>query len=237
MLDSLGSTLSKETRESFFTRNGKTTNDQLTADELIGCLEAELCKPRSKKHLIDRERLEGGSGVSTPAATDLGAAAVPQTELSLGDNASERGLGYTGSSSLVKGISGREPVITTASSGPTHAHATKERAPSVPKSRQGSSDSQDNDQIVERVINIKTCPLCHRPRLTKRSEMDIVTHLALCASQDWATVGSLITGNFVTTNQAHRKFLSKVLSKVTNGSYQLGAVCLQLLYRVLSRMG
>ena len=81
------------------------------------------------------------------------------------------------------------------------------------------------EYTVERVINIKNCPLCHRPRLNSRAEMDIVTHLAVCASQDWARVDRMIVGNFVTASQAQRKWYTKVITKLSAGNYRIGAVC------------
>jgi hypothetical protein len=77
---------------------------------------------------------------------------------------------------------------------------------------------------VERVINIKTCPLCHQPRLKNKGEMDIVTHLAICASGDWARVDRIMVSNFVTASQAKRKWYTMVMNKVTTGAYSLGAV-------------
>lgn len=53
MLDSLGSTLSKETITSFFTRFGKTDDQELTSDEVVLCLEEELRKPTSEKRPLD----------------------------------------------------------------------------------------------------------------------------------------------------------------------------------------
>ncbi|WWC68112.1 phosphatidylserine decarboxylase [Kwoniella pini CBS 10737] len=84
------------------------------------------------------------------------------------------------------------------------------------------TDSPPEDDR-ERIINIKTCPLCHRPRLGKKSEQDIVTHLAVCASADWSRVDRIVTANYVTSSQAQRKFLSKIVNKVAIGSYALGA--------------
>lgn len=75
----------------------------------------------------------------------------------------------------------------------------------------------------ERVINIRNCPLCHRPRLNDKAEMDIVTHLAVCASQDWARVDRIVVGNFVTASQAQRKWYTKIIGKVSSGDYKLGA--------------
>jgi phosphatidylserine decarboxylase len=46
MLDSLGSTLSAEIDNSFFTRNGKKpVEDELTVDEAIWCLEMRVGRP------------------------------------------------------------------------------------------------------------------------------------------------------------------------------------------------
>lgn len=103
--------------------------------------------------------------------------------------------------------------------------------------RQGSTSSSTSDAeadessggsgpeySLERVINVKNCPLCHRPRLNSRAEVDIVTHLAVCASQDWARVDRIVVSNFVTANQAQRKWYTKFIGKVSAGDYKLGAV-------------
>ena len=96
-------------------------------------------------------------------------------------------------------------------------------------STSGSEDdltvsSGDTDDGVEKVINIMTCPICHQPRLKNKGEMDIVTHLAICASSDWARVDRIMVSNFVTASQAKRKWYTMVVNKVTTGAYSLGAV-------------
>ncbi|KAJ3497878.1 hypothetical protein NLJ89_g10292 [Agrocybe chaxingu] len=102
----------------------------------------------------------------------------------------------------------------------SHEGGKKKRSkePSSEDSATGSSDDG-----VERIINIKNCPLCHRPRLNSKAEIDIITHLAICASQDWNKVDQIVVGNFVTASQAQRKWYTKVLSKVSSGDYKLGA--------------
>jgi len=65
--------------------------------------------------------------------------------------------------------------------------------------------------------------LCHRPRLNSKAEVDIITHLGVCASSDWNRVNKIVVGNYVTPSQAQRKWYTKVISKVSSGSYQLGA--------------
>jgi len=104
------------------------------------------------------------------------------------------------------------------------------------KAKQGSGmseDSSQSDDSVERVINVKNCPLCHRPRLNSKAEMDIVTHLAVCASGDWNKVDQIVVGNFVTASQAQRKWYTKIISKVSSGDYKLGAVRVLSFYPVI----
>lgn len=81
----------------------------------------------------------------------------------------------------------------------------------------------DEDVTQERMIQLSGCPFCNQPRLNKRAEIDIVTHLATCASQDWAVDSQLVIGKFVSSNQARKRWYTKVVSKVTYGNYRLGA--------------
>lgn len=75
----------------------------------------------------------------------------------------------------------------------------------------------------EHVIEIRECPICHQPRLNKRTDTDIITHVATCASQDWRQVNNLVMAGFVTSSQAQRKWYSKVITKIGYGGYRLGA--------------
>jgi phosphatidylserine decarboxylase len=60
--------------------------------------------------------------------------------------------------------------------------------------------------------------------MNSKAEVDIITHLAVCASQDWGKVDRIVVGNFVTANQAQRKWYTKIITKVSSGDYKLGAV-------------
>jgi phosphatidylserine decarboxylase len=51
-----------------------------------------------------------------------------------------------------------------------------------------------------------------------------MTHLAVCASQDWNQVDRIVVGNFVTASQAQRKWYTNILGKISAGRYRLGAV-------------
>ena len=67
--------------------------------------------------------------------------------------------------------------------------------------------------LVKYYLHAQGIVLCHLPRLNSEAEIDIVTHLALCASQDWKKVDRIVVGNFVTTSQAQRKWYTNVISK------------------------
>ncbi|KAM0257164.1 hypothetical protein ACHAQJ_004525 [Trichoderma viride] len=86
---------------------------------------------------------------------------------------------------------------------------------------EGYFDREDSKE--EHVVEIRECPICHQPRLNKRSDGDIITHIATCASQDWRQVNTVLVGGFVTASQAQRKWYSKVITKISYGGYKLGA--------------
>ncbi len=87
----------------------------------------------------------------------------------------------------------------------------------------GDDELADDETGEEYLITLTQCPLCQKSQLAKRSGLDIVTHLAICASQDWRKVDRLVMGNFVTSSQAQRKWYTKVISRMTYGGYKLGA--------------
>jgi phosphatidylserine decarboxylase len=84
-----------------------------------------------------------------------------------------------------------------------------------------ASLANSDDDEPERVIRLETCPICNQPRFNKRAEMDIVTHLATCANEQ--SVHKILSSRFVSKSQAHKKWFSKIVSKVTHGNYRLGA--------------
>jgi len=66
----------------------------------------------------------------------------------------------------------------------------------------GTSSGSNPGDTFECVINVKNCLICHRPRLNKKAEMDIITHVGVCTSRDWAKIDKIVVGNFVTASQA-----------------------------------
>jgi len=248
MLDSLGSTLSTETIDSFFTRWDKNPRtDELIFPEAIQCLETEICRPNSEKKRIERSVSDnegsGGSGrerePGTESGTDVSVSHTPNLH-TLGTHTPPLKLDSLTFSGPALHIddpspsSSRHPpppaAVRQASSSPSATSDTENTENSSPGSGHGASvsgtgsGSGNGDEAFERVINVKNCPLCQRPRLNSKAERDIVTHLAVCASQDWARVDHVMVGNFVTAVQAQRKWYTNVLSKVSAGNYKIGAV-------------
>ncbi|TFK31385.1 hypothetical protein BDQ12DRAFT_740055 [Crucibulum laeve] len=81
------------------------------------------------------------------------------------------------------------------------------------------SDSEESDDSIEHVVNVKNCLLCYRPRMSSKAEVDIGTHLAVCMSQDWSKVEHIVVGNFVAAIQAQRRWRTKIRSPVAGEYY------------------
>ena len=256
MLDSLGSTLTRATVHNFFTRHGKNPEtDDLSVDEAIQCLEEEVVRPASEKNLVPAEDVPiSHTGALTPniQLSDFPVVdgRLGEMHSSESDAPNDQHATTASSHRRNKSENSRESsVVQNLSVNPAHSSLdpgnffTSGRyrsspVPSAPNSITNSAGSSDNEglslssnlrssePVVERVINIKTCPLCHRPRMNSKAELDIVTHLGVCASSDWNRVDRIVVGNYVTASQAQRKWYTNVISKVSSGAYQLGAVSL-----------
>lgn len=247
MLETLGSTLSAQTIDSFFTRHGKRpAEDELTIEESIQCLEAELVRPVCEKKRIDtidtftdRDSSASASESITPGE-ELGFHPAfrqpflggldfsgPPLSAMLGEESPTdvgKSLFVTESSDRpLSSVCVPEPLSAASTPGGSRFSNTMQDSASSSDPDDATSAQASSSDTFERVINIRNCPLCHRPRLNSKAEMDIVTHLAICASQDWAKVDRIVVGNFVTASQAQRKWYTKVISKVSNGNYRIGA--------------
>ncbi|KAJ5626202.1 Phosphatidylserine decarboxylase-related protein [Penicillium lagena] len=199
MLDTLGSTLKESTIDSFFSRfsteNEPNDTVDLTIDQAVICLEDTL-QMLQKKNAI----------TSVPHKP----APAP--------------------SSSEEPSSGDELAIESSTSHPANIDPHNTSIPVLSSEENPSSTDEDlqpddlaDERGVEHVIEIRECPLCHQPRLAKRSDADIITHIATCASRDWRQVDNLMMGGFVTSSQAQRKWYSKVITKISYGGYRLGA--------------
>ncbi|KAF5507628.1 Phosphatidylserine decarboxylase proenzyme 3 [Colletotrichum aenigma] len=197
MLDTLGSTLHESTIDGFFKRfPHREEGDEagdLTMDEAVLCLEDQL-EAKSKPVTVT-QKMKG----MLPDADKV--------------------------KNLLSGPGHAQPGLS------TEASSSSDGTLNVPElSTPGEEgDLLDKDDLAEdrsgeeHVVEIRECPICHQPRLNKRKDTDIITHIATCASQDWRQVNNLVMGGFVTASQAQRKWYSKVITKISYGGYKLGA--------------
>lgn len=97
------------------------------------------------------------------------------------------------------------------------------------------TESLSHDEVIEclenhvntgnettKLFEIERCPICFQQRFGTSTDIDIVTHVAICASKDWSIVNKLLVLNYVTPQIATRRWFSKVLMKITYGKYKLG---------------
>ncbi|KAG5927689.1 hypothetical protein E4U42_001929 [Claviceps africana] len=207
MLDTLGSTLRESTIDSFFQRFPHKASDNddswdLTMDEAVVCLEDQLdAKSKPKQSVAEKVK-----------------SIVPDLKhMHIGSH-SKPAVAGSGSSSNTSGISTPAVIV---DPGTPVGGATDSKALGEEESDEKSDENGDKDE--EHVVEIRECPICHQPRLNKRSDSDIITHIATCASSDWRQVNTVLMGGFVTASQAQRKWYSKVITKISYGGYKLGA--------------
>ncbi|GAQ43757.1 hypothetical protein AtubIFM61612_011223 [Aspergillus tubingensis] len=198
MLDTLGSTLKESTIDSFFERfsseNEPSDTMDLTFDQAVMCLEDTL-------QALQKDPGSPPKKLSPTPST----ASRESDEQSSGDELTMEPRSH-------------------------NANPQTTSVPTLSSDEQPSSTEEDllpddlgDERGVEHVIELRECPLCHQPRLSSRSDADIITHIATCASRDWRQVDNLVMGGFVTSSQAQRKWYTKVITKISYGGYKLGA--------------
>ncbi|ESZ95521.1 hypothetical protein SBOR_4106 [Sclerotinia borealis F-4128] len=214
MLDTLGSTLKESTIDGFFRRfqspNGDDILSDLTIDQAVICLEDQLQQKQPKTHLGDKMKnmMPDTSVIKQAIPSQLGGTRGEKPTDAANSAPSEVTLGQFQSEGSEVPFPSTQSV--------DHLGAPGEEGELL--------DSDDlNNQTEEHVVEIRECPICHQPRLNKRSDADIITHIATCASQDWRQVDNLVMAGFVTSSQAQRKWYSKVITKISYGGYKLGA--------------
>lgn len=204
MLDTLGSTLKESTIDGFFQRFAGQNADQdpttleLTFDQAVICLEDQLKRTVPKQSMKERVKAH------LPDPRKIG----------------------EGSPSDASPEEPRSSAPTPPSNDATTAIPVIVPNPLGAPGEEGEALDKDDladEKGEEHVVEIRECPICHQPRLNKKSDADIITHIATCASSDWRQVNNLVMAGFVSSSQAQRKWYSKVITKISYGGYKLGA--------------
>lgn len=230
MLDSLGATVKDSTIDSFFQRFSSTRlegldsqvdedaaatsmlDQTLTLDQCVICLEDHLTRitrgsPLREPYSRSTSTRSVAGGRGTPSRPPSRASMTTSSSSLFGTG----GLTTMPSNTLVGECTSNQDVI------------SKNLSENRPADNGVHEDNDGEGAATEYLISLTHCPLCQKSNMDKRSAVDIVTHLATCASQDWRKVDHLVMGDFVTPSQAQRKWYTKVISKVGYGGYKLGA--------------
>ncbi|TPX32438.1 phosphatidylserine decarboxylase [Synchytrium microbalum] len=95
-----------------------------------------------------------------------------------------------------------------------------EFARNAEKKLKATSDIKNSGK--EMMVVLDKCIICGKS-LDKSSEMDVITHVALCGFEDPGKVDRFLLGNFLTESNASRKWYTKILETVGFGGYQSGS--------------
>jgi phosphatidylserine decarboxylase len=193
MLDTLGSTLKDSTIDSFFQRFAEENADVDETD--LSFDQAVICLEDILEEIANRKT----------SLADRAQRLLHKSSTASSSSVSDDALNET-TSSAVPAVEPRGSVGQTAT-----------------LDRTSTNDLSDEGNGEEHVINIRECPICHQPKLHKRTDAEIILHIATCASADWRQVNNLVMGGFVTQSQAQRKWYSKIITKISYGGYKLGA--------------
>lgn len=206
MLETLGSTISETTLDQFWKDNGKDPNEDLTMDELVKSLEAFLVS--SDAHAENPEiTVDDTAAQDDDEFTD---------DLYDEDDYSSINEGYL-SSTTADDDELRSGTSTNPSTPPSledddlealeDAEGVQYMEGSLSSLQLEAGDEESEKPLQEKVIRLTECPVCHKPNLYRRGQLDIITHVATCAANDWTTVDRFLMGNYGSEAQAQRKLV------------------------------
>ncbi|KAI9477809.1 MAG: phosphatidylserine decarboxylase-domain-containing protein [Benjaminiella poitrasii] len=249
MLEALGSNISESTLDHFWVEHGKVPSEDLTMDELVKSLESFLLSVEDKQANEDVIIEEDNSlPVSVSESTTINPFFLADDdddedydddEDDIGEEDDEDEESEEGD--YCTSFDDDDMDMIPSSSATTVAPPTPDEAdyealaegdgiqyvdgPLRELRLQDDNESKTEEEHKakqEKVIRLTECPICHKPNLSKRGQMDIVTHVATCAANDWTTVDRFLISNFGSEAQAQRKWFVKLVNSVGYGRYSIG---------------
>jgi phosphatidylserine decarboxylase len=200
ILDTLGSTLKESTIDSFFERfsyrNSSKESWDLSMDKAVICLEDQL-HVESKQSMTDKVKdMLLDSTIMKNSIPPILTGAKTETPPSSSPSLVSTGLSTPVESAtmLVK----EQPLA-----GMETQHVSD--FDNARKESECLNPDDLNDRSKERVVMINECPIYYQPRLNKQSDIDIITYIATCASQDFRKINNIVMAGFITSSQAQRK--------------------------------
>lgn len=190
MLETIGSTISETTIDMFWKENNKSKHEGLTLDELVSSLENYM-KAEQRSDSIDNIRHLSIVGEDEDTMNDSEEDDTTMEE----EDDDEDGLMFNILKPELFTYSDALPV--------EQDEIMVEEKTCLPSDYKHPTRRQHT--AVEKVIRLKECPICHKTNLARKSQMDILTHVAVCAANDWTTVDRFLMGNFLTEAYATRQ--------------------------------
>ncbi|KAI9295296.1 hypothetical protein K502DRAFT_324429 [Neoconidiobolus thromboides FSU 785] len=74
----------------------------------------------------------------------------------------------------------------------------------------------------EQLFKLEACPICRKKIGNLNHDLNVVSHIAVCASKDPSKVDRIVMGNFITEAHAQRKWFTKIAKYVGYGEYKVG---------------
>lgn len=226
MLEALGSNISESTLDQFWKENNKEFTEDLTMDELVKSLESFMLTADERSSHVDVNAIiEAGSDLPVDPKDNSTVnpffLAVSDDDMNdefdeEDDDISEDDY-FTSNGEYDEDDINSESTTTTTTQSPDDAdYEALAEADGIqyingPLKELELQDKDDEykkhtrKHAREKVIRLTECPICHKPNLSNRGQMDIVTHVATCAANDWTTVDRFLMGNIGSEAQAQRK--------------------------------
>ena len=85
-----------------------------------------------------------------------------------------------------------------------------------------ATNNEGKDTNGEIMIQLDKCPICDKPLANAKSDMDTVSHVALCGFEDSTKIDRFLLGGYITESYASRKWYSKILQHLEWGNYKIG---------------
>ena len=228
MLETLGSNISESTLNHFWEENNRDFADDLTMDELVSSLE-KFMQMADKRDNRKSTTLHGADvpvdANENKTSNPFFMAGTDDEESDYEEDDEEEELEEEEDEDEYYTSLGEydddDEEITNSTSTTTNPHSPDEADYEALAEADGIQyidgplkdlTLKDGEEAVahakpghEKVIRLNECPICHKRNLGKRGQLDIVTHVATCAANDWTTVDRFLMGNFGTEAQAQRK--------------------------------
>lgn len=214
MLEALGSTISESTLDQFWADHGKDPSEDLTMEELIKSLESFLLTSdtiveQAKDVPVDAKLNDTVNPFFLSTSDDEDDGYDEDDEEEEDDDESE----YFSSTGEYDEYDTSMPITDPPTPDDADMDALAEAegiqyingALTQTLQLEDGSHSPSQLFVPEKVIRLTECPICHKPNLLKRGQMDIVTHVATCAANDWTTVDRFLMSNYGSEAQAQRK--------------------------------